>query len=106
MVETVRLLEESKEKCKLWEENLPLLPVQLDEANGANGVLENELVFLEREIITMEIWNIDDRTRLADDAQVKAGNRILRNDVIEKEISKYCMNQKSLRKRLRKSKCF
>ena len=69
----MRLLEESKEKCKLWEENLPLLTVQLDEANGANGVLENGLVFLEREIITMEIWNIDDVTRIDADAQVKAG---------------------------------
>ena len=49
MVETVRLLEESKEKCKLWEETLSLPTVQLYEANETNGVLENELVFLERE---------------------------------------------------------
>ena len=38
------LLEETKEKCKAYEEEVSLLGVPRDEAHEVSGVLENELV--------------------------------------------------------------
>ena len=70
MTESMRLLEESREKCKLYEEKLSLLAVQMDEASTTSARLENEVFFMQKEKNSMKMWNTDEESRgLADNAQ-------------------------------------
>ena len=97
MIESMRLLEESREKCKLYEEKMSLLTVQMDEASTTIGRLENEVFFMQKEINSMKMWNTDEESRrLADDAQDNVYKELLRNSVLEEEISKCRMSQLEL----------
>ena len=70
MTESMRLLEESREKCKLYEERLSLLAVQMDEASTTSARLENEVFFMQKEKNSITMWNTDEESRgLADNAQ-------------------------------------
>ena len=97
MTESMRLLEESREKCKLYEERMSLLTVQMDEASTTIGRLENEVFVMQKEINSMKMWNTDEESRrLADDAQDNVYKELLRNSVLEEEISKCRMSQLEL----------
>ena len=87
IAESVSLLEELKEKCKMHENKESLLTLQLGKANNALEILDSELALKQREIEAMEMKNKEMR-KLADENEEKALEEVLRNELLEKEIAR------------------
>ena len=87
IAESVSLLEELKEKCKMHENKESLLTLQLGKANNALEILDSELALKQREIEAMEMKNKEMR-KLADENEEKALEEVRRNELLEKEIAR------------------
>ena len=87
IAESVSLLKELKEKCKMHENKESLLTLQLGKANNALEILDSELALKRREIEAMEMKNKEMR-KLADENEEKALEEVLRNELLEKEIAR------------------
>ena len=87
IAESVSLLEELKEKCKMHENKESLLTLQLGKANIALEILDSELALKQREIEAMEMKNTEMR-KLADENEEKVLQELLKNELLEQEIAR------------------
>ena len=99
IAESVSLLEELKEKCKMHENKESLLTLQLGKANNALEILDSELALKRREIEAMEMKNKEMR-KLADENEEKALEEVRRNELLEKEIARSRTTREQLEEKL------
>ena len=100
IAQSASLLEDWKEKCKLYEEKVSLLTIQLDEANSALGIAENDLAVKEKDIEATKVRNTEEIRKLTDDNQEKVMRECLKNEWLEQEVAKYRNNKAELEEKL------
>ena len=104
MTESLSLLEESKEKCKVYEEKVSSLTYQLDDANKAIGILDNELALKEKEIDAMEARHTEEITKLANENEEKVAKELQKNESLEQEIAKCHVSHAELEEEVKEQK--
>ena len=87
IAESVSLLEELMEKCKMQENKESLLTLQLGKANNALEILDSELALKQTEIEAMVMKNTEMR-KLADENEEKVLEELLKNEPLEQEIAR------------------
>ena len=93
MAVSVNLLQESTEKCNMYEAKVSKLTLQLEEVKKAMGILENELVLKDKQIESMEIRSTEEATKLTDQTQVKIIKGVMKNESLEREVAIYRIGQ-------------
>ena len=101
LVESARLLQDSRVKCEMHEEKVSLLSLQLDHAETAIGILKSELVLKDEQIETMEMTRTEEIKRLADDANEKIMKEVMKNESLEREIDRYRISQEELEEKVK-----
>ena len=96
IVESVSVVENLKEKCKIHENQESLLMLQLGKANNAVEVLQNELALKNREIKAMEIENTQEIRKLSNEKEEKFLKESLKNQLLEQEIARLRTSQVEL----------
>ena len=87
IAESVSLLEELKEKCKMHENKESLLTLQLGKTNNALEILDSELALKQTEIEAMEMKNTEMR-KFADENEEKVLQELLKNEELVQEIAR------------------
>ena len=101
LVESASLLQDSRVKCEMHEENVSLLSLQLDQAETAMGILKSELVLKDEQIETMEMTRTEEIKRLADEANEKIMKEVMKNESLEREIDRYRISQEELEEKVK-----
>ena len=96
IVESVSVVENLKEKCKMHENQESLLTLQLGEANNAVDVLQNELALKNREIKAMELKYTQEIRKLSNEKEEKVLKESLKNQLLEQEIARLRTSQVEL----------
>ena len=100
MAMSVNLLQESTEKCNMYEAKVSKLTLQLGEFKKAMGILENELVLKDKQIESMEIRSTDGVTELTDQTQEKIMKEVRKNESLEREIAIYRIGQSETKEKV------
>ena len=95
--ESISLLEELQEKCKMHENKESLLTLQLGKANNALEILNSELALKQREIEAMEMKNTEMR-KLADENEEKVLQELLKMNYLSKRLLEVAQPTYSLRR--------
>ena len=93
LTQSASLLEESIAKCEIYEEKVSLLTLQLDKAETATGVLNNELILKEKQI--------EEIKRLADETNEKIMKEVMKNESLEGVIDRYHIRQGELEEKIK-----
>ena len=101
LVESASLLQDSRVKFEMHEENVSLLSLQLDQAETAIGILKSELVLKDKQIETMEMTRTEEITGLADEANEKIMKEVMKNESLEREIDRYRISQEELEEKVK-----
>ena len=101
VAESISLLEDWKKKCTLCEEKISLLTIQLDEANKALRIVENDLAVKERDREAMNARNIEEIKKLTDDNQEKVKRECLKNEWLEQEIAQHRISKSELEEKFK-----
>ena len=87
IAESVSLVDEVKEECKMHENKESLLTLQLGKANNALVILDSELALKPTEIEAMEMKNTEMK-KLANESEEKVLEELLKNELLEQEIAR------------------
>ena len=101
MDESAKVLEESKRKCAMYEEQVCLLTSELREVSKVKANLENELSLMDAKLKVMKESNEENIWKITDEHNAKLIEEGLKMDFLQEEIGRYRKDQVNVNEHLK-----